>query len=211
MREPTQIISNGAAVVVVAGLLSWMMLAPSPLAGPAPGPGSIELSLEVAPEPPKAEPPAAAPQPASPEPKLPEPTPPPPPEPPPPEPPPPPPEPEPEKPAEEPPKPEMLIDEDGEKSKVKEPARQEVSEEVKAKFQGCLAKFMVGLTAKAKKTSERMAVQVAMSFENGKLLALEIVQGSGSPVVDQRARANATNSDCGKVVNTGSLTITMLY
>jgi outer membrane biosynthesis protein TonB len=224
VRDPAQIISNACALLVIASLGATAALWPSnPQALPAP-PQGVELSLEAAaPEPPK-EPeqpkvePAAAPAPPEqpPAPPAPEPVVLPPPEPVvlPPEPPPVVAEKEPDPPKpEDPPKPvEMLQDEDGEKSKVLEPARQVVSEEIKERFQGCLRKFMVGFTAKeAKKAGDRGPVQVTLSYQDGKLLALDITQSSGSPLVDQRARTNTLSSDCGKVVKTGSVSITLHY
>jgi len=211
MREPTEIISNISALLVICVASALVLSLPaSPEQKPTAGPGSVELSLEAAapevpPEPPKPEPAVEPPAPVA------EPTPPPP------EPETPPPQPEtaeePPKPDEEPPKPvEMLMDEDGEKSKLRQPALVAVSEEVKSKFQSCLRKYMVGLTAKeSKKAGQRGPVRVTLSYDDNKLLALEIVQGSGSPLVDQRARTNALNSDCGKVVKTGSVSIEMNY
>lgn len=209
MREPTEIISNISALLVICAVSAIVLSLPaSPEPKPAAGPGPVELSLEaVAPEPPKEEPKTEPPAPTQP-PVA---------EPPPPEPVTPPPQPEtaeePPKPDEEPPKPvEMLMDEDGEKSKLRQPALVAVSEEVKSKFQSCLRKYMVGLTAKeSKKAGQRGPVRVTLAYEDNKLLALEIIQASGSPLVDQRARTNALNSDCGKVVKTGSVSIEMNY
>jgi outer membrane biosynthesis protein TonB len=181
MAEPTETISNLTAGLVVAAIAAVVALSPAaPTAQSAgPGPNGVEMSLEaMAPEP-VVEPPAPA-APAAPETPPPEPTPPEPPTPPPPQPE----AEEPAKPTDEPPKPvEMLMDEDGEKNKYT--ALPTVSEEVKAQFQKCLVKFMaLPNTKEIRKLNPRGKVKVGISYSEGKLVAIEIVESSGSPIID---------------------------
>jgi outer membrane biosynthesis protein TonB len=210
MGEPTEIISNLSAALVTAGLTAMLLLGqPAPAAAPAGlGPNGVEMSLEMAaaePEKPKEEPPPPAAPP--PEPTPPEPTPPEPPAPPPPQPE----AEEPPKPDEEPPRPvETLMDEDGEKNKFT--ALPTVSEEVKVQYQKCLIKFMaLPNTKEIRKNRPRGTVEVVIYYSEGKLQATDVIESSGSPIIDLAARNNVKNSDCGLVAKTGSIKIRMKY
>jgi outer membrane biosynthesis protein TonB len=204
MGEPTHIISNVTAGVVIGGLTAFVMLlpaSPASRAGAA-GPRAEEFSIEAAPpepEPPKPEEPkpVAA---AAPEPVVAEVTPP---SPPPPE--------EPQKTSQEPPKPvEMLKDEDGEVTKGQVVAV--VTEEVKAEFAKCLRKNMTYPSSReAQKQQPHGAVHMSITYSGAKLVAFEVLKSSGSPILDQTARSNVLTSDCGSVANSGWLTITMNY
>ena len=211
MADPAEITSNVAAMLVVAVVSAWFALRPPARELPV-GPGgspTMELALEAISEPikaeePKVEPAAAAPPP--PEPPPPEPTPPSPPEPPPP---PPPMEPVPDTP--EPPKPvEMLMDEDGEKSKIKPLA--EATEAITKAFRTCLQKHTVYPSSKeARKLKPHGVVSLSISVEKGVIVGIEITKSSGSPILDQAARSSVLNSGCGELGESSVVTGTIVY
>lgn len=161
------------------------------------GPPSMEVSLESAPapEPAKEEPAEAQTPPPQPEPVQPVEIPPPPP--------PPPQEVQEEKPADEAPKPpEMLVDDEGETTKLSK--LDTVAPELNSKFADCvLKKATYPSTKEARKLKPRGLVELKAYVSDGKILAIEIVTSSGSSILDAAARSTVQNSGCGPIVGNG--------
>ena len=199
MVERTAILSNAIGVALtlalVAGLLALPSAAPAGLAG---APASVEIALESAPPaPPPPEPEPVQPQTAAPPPpEIPQ-TPPPDQPPPPPPTPPPVENPEPPKEADpEPPKPESILrDEDGEK--IAQAQVQQLDPQVAARVNallGRISKYPEASTRKLK-AKPRGQVGVEITIVDGKVSAVEVVQSSGSPILDQAAKSTAAVAD----------------
>lgn len=194
MRDWTATISNSVALAIIIGAVALIMTIPAPAErrGESSGGPPMEISLESAPAEPPAEK-ASEPPPAPSEPPQPEPPPPPPP---------PPPE-EPEQKQPEEPKPqEMLLDEDGDTTNLHK--LEAAAPELNSAFANCvLSKAVYPSTKEARKLKPHGTVQLKAYVSEGKILAVEILSSSGSPILDAAARSTVINSGCGPIVTNG--------
>lgn len=214
MRVSTATISNFIGLLITAALLTlWAMMpsASEPASGSEPaGEMTVALEAEPVPEPP---PPAAAePEQAEEVPKPPEPeaVPPPIPEPPPPPPPPAEPPPEPQKEEEAQPA-EQMLDEDGAPITPPPQAMVEANEEQASAFKKCLLnRTYYPSTREARKLKPHGVVGLKILIIDAKVAGIEIMQPSGSQILDQAARSSVLNSGCASKGQVSGIVVTTI-
>jgi len=204
MRPGNEFISNTVSLAVVGALTAFILYAPPalPLPSPLPKEGT-EISLEPSqvdnpdkpvPEAQKTDAQAAAaPEPPHQQPEPPQPAPPPPPE---------------DPKTEGPPTPAAaasdtpkevspLVDPEGEVA-AREKARVAAAEKEASAFRACLQKNAhYPSSREARKQRPHGTVQVTVSLSGGAITGVEIAKSSGSPILDEAAKASVMSSGCG--------------
>lgn len=96
----------------------------------------------------------------------------------------------------------MLLDEDGDTTNLHK--LEAAAPELNSAFANCvLSKAVYPSTKEARKLKPHGTVQLKAYVSEGKILAVEILSSSGSPILDAAARSTVINSGCGPIVTNG--------